>query len=72
MPARQQPSERRATALILLGFASLALTFGRGVWADDAAPWWGPFALWLALVGVGVGLARPLAGDPPGSPETEP
>jgi len=60
---RQDPVERRATALILLAIAWISLTVGRVVWADEAAPWWSPFALWALLILLGAGLARPIAGE---------
>lgn len=43
----------RALDWLLLGVVVFVLTAGRAVWAAPTAPWWSPFALWGAMVGLG-------------------
>ncbi|MEZ4385730.1 MAG: hypothetical protein R3A79_30705 [Nannocystaceae bacterium] len=56
MAATSSDSKARAALAVVVG--AVALTAGRALWAADDAPWWSPFALWAALLAVGVALAR--------------
>ncbi len=48
---------RRALDWLVFGLVVVALTLARPIWSGSGAPWWIPFALWAAMIGLGVVLS---------------